>query len=100
MKFLILLKVLLFVEVVISERTDIRIGLVIALAVDIFECMRAQFTLFCFEVRKVDLEVYLTMPGEIAMMPNFVQSIALYISRALEVASKSSISSLLAILVL
>jgi len=32
---------LLLVEAVIPERTGVRIGLVIALAIDIFDCMRA-----------------------------------------------------------
>ena len=51
-------------------------------------------------MRGVDFKVCLATPGEMLMMFNLMQSIALYILRTLEVASKSSIAPLLVVLAL
>jgi len=61
---------------------------------------RAQFALLGFEMRWVNLKVCLAAPSKIAMMLNFMQSIALYTPRILEVASESGIIPLSAILAL
>ena len=62
----------LLVEVMILERTDVRISLVITLVVDTFECMRAQFTLFGFKMQRIDLEICLITLGKMVMMFDFV----------------------------
>ena len=41
------------------EQTDIGVCLVVALAIDVFERMKARFALFGFEIRRVDLEISL-----------------------------------------
>jgi len=53
--------------------------LVVTFAVDTFKRMWAQFALFSFEIERVNLEVGLAIPGEVAMMFNLVWPIALKI---------------------
>ena len=62
--------------------------------------MRAQFALFGFKMQRIDLEICLITLGKIVIMFNFVQSIALYTSRALEVTSKGGVFPLPTIFVL
>jgi len=50
---------------------------VVILTVDTFERMWAWFTLFNFEAGRVNLEVGLVTPGEVAMMFNLVWPIVL-----------------------
>jgi len=74
--------------------------LVITLAVDTFKCIRAQFTLFGFEARRVRLRVCLAIPGEMTIVFNLVQSITLDAPRALEVTSEGGMFPLPVVLVL
>ena len=92
----------LFVEMMIPEWTYIRVCLVVALVVDTLEQVRAQFVLFGFKAgeRGVNLKVCLATPGKMAVMFNFMWSIALYAPRLLKTASKSSMVPLSAIIVL
>jgi len=50
---------------------------VVTLAVDTFERMWAQFTQFSFKVGRVNLEVSLATPGEVAMMFDLMRSVTL-----------------------
>jgi len=68
---------LLFVEMMASEWTGVGICLVVTLAVNIFERMRAWFVLFSFKVERVNLEISLATPGEVVVMFNFVRTVAL-----------------------
>jgi len=89
-----------FIEVVIPERTNIGICLVIILAVNALEHMGVWFALLGFKTREVDFKVCLATPCKISMMFNFIWFIALYVPRTLEVASKSGIIPLPAVLAL
>jgi len=73
---------------------------VIALAVDTFKCIRAQFTLLGFEARRVHLKVCLVTLGEMTIVFNLVQSITLDVPRALEVTSEGGMFPLPVVLVL
>ena len=77
LEFLILFYMLLFVEVMASEQTDVRICLVVTLAVDTFERVEAWFTLFGFKMGKIGLEVCLATPGEMVMVFNLMRAIVL-----------------------
>jgi len=56
------------IKAVPPEWTRVQIGLMFTFAVQTSERMRAQFALFSFKLQRVDLKVYLTTPGEVAMM--------------------------------
>jgi len=100
MEFLILLHMSLFFEMMMPEWTCIGVCLVVALAVDTLEQVRAQFTLFGFKVREVNLKVCLATLGKMVVIFNFMWFIALYAPRPLKTTSKSSMAPLPAILVL
>lgn len=72
----------------------------IALTVDTFESIMAQFTLFGFELRRVDFEVWLTTPSEMAMVFDLVWTTTLDTLRSLETAYKCHIIPFPAILAL
>ena len=76
----------LFIESVVPEWINIRVSLMIALTVDVFESIRAWFTLFGFKSRRVDFEVKLTILSKIVIVFNLIWTIALDISRFLETA--------------
>ena len=59
LEFLVFLYIPLFVKTMAPEQTDIGVCLVVALASDVFERMKARFALFGFEIRRVDLEISL-----------------------------------------
>jgi len=89
-----------FVEVVIPERTNIGVCLVIILAVDTLKCMGVWFALLGFKTREVDFKVCLATPCKMSMMFNFMWFIALYVPKTLEAANKSGIIPLSAVLAL
>ena len=74
--------------------------IVITLAVDTLEHMGAWFVFLVFKMRGVYFKVCLAIPCKMSMMFNFMWFIALYIPRTLEVASKSGMIPLLAVLAL
>jgi len=58
----------LFVEAVFLEVTVIGVGLMIALAVETLECMRARFTLLGLKPWQINLIVSLATSGELPVM--------------------------------
>ena len=60
---------LLFVETMSPEQICIGVSLMIIFAVQAFESMRAQFTLFGFKTREVGLEVSFSMLGKMPVIP-------------------------------
>jgi len=77
LEFLILFHVPLFVEVMVPEQTDVRICLVVTLAVDTFERVGAWFALFGFETERVGLEVCLATPDKMVVVFNLMRAIVL-----------------------
>ena len=98
--FLVFLSMLFFVEAVTPERTSIRVSLVIALAINVLEGVRAWFVLFGFKTRGIGLEISLVVPGEVSVVFGFVWAIALQEFHILNVASKDSMTPLPAVFVL
>jgi len=74
--------------------------LVITLAVDTLEHMGTWFVFLVFKMRGVYFKVCLVIPCKMSMMFNFMWFIVLYIPRTLEVASKSGMILLPAVLAL
>jgi len=73
---------------------------VIALVVDIFKYIRAQFVLFGFKTKRIHLKVCLVTPGKMIMVFNLMQSITLDTPKALEMTRKGGMFLLLAVLAL
>ena len=77
LEFLILFHVPLFVEVMVPEQIDVGICLVVTLVVDTFERVGTQFALFGFEIERVDLEVFLAIPGKMVVVFDLMRAIVL-----------------------
>ena len=77
LEFLIFFHIPLFVEAMAPEWTDVGICLVVTLAVDTFEKVEAWFALFGFEIERIDLEVCLATPDEMAAVFDLLRAIAL-----------------------
>ena len=65
-----------FVEAIAPKQTSIRVCLVVALAVDVFEGIETRFILFGFKMREISLEVSFVAPGKVTMMFHFMKAIA------------------------
>jgi len=60
----------------VPEQTSVRVCLVIALVVDVFEGVGARFALFGLKARRVSLEVSFAVPGKVMIMFCFMGAIA------------------------
>jgi len=76
MKFLLFLAMPNFVETVSPVRTSVTVCLVIPLAVDALEEMRARLTFLCSEPWRIYINVLFVAPCLLPMMLRFVRSIA------------------------
>jgi len=90
----------LFVELMMPEWTGVEVSLMIALAVDIFEGVRARLTLFGLETQRIDLEVGLAVLDEVVVVFDFVRAITFQASRTLKLTCKGGVTSLPTILAL
>ena len=97
---LIFLGVLLLVEVVASEWAWVGVSLIIAFAVNVFECIQAWFTLLCFQTGRIHLEVSLAIPSKVVVVFGFLWTIAFDTSWSLEMTSKCHVPPLLVVLAL
>jgi len=66
---------LFFVEVIALEQINVRVCLVVILAVDVFERVGTRFALFSFKVREVSLEVSFAVSDEVTIMFHFMGAI-------------------------
>jgi len=84
----------------VLEWTDIEVSLMIALAVDIFEGMRARLALFGLEMWRIDFEVSLAALGKVTVVFDFVRAITFQASHILKLTCEGGVIPLPAILVL
>ena len=83
-----ILRILLFVEVVFSERVYITIYLIFFFAINVLERVRAQFAFLSLESREFIFEICLTIPYHISIVFDFIRSITLNILRSMSTAHK------------
>ena len=80
---------LITIELVPPEQTDIRVCLIVFLAIWVLKGVRAQFILLCFQLREICFFVCFTIPYELIVMFWFVRPTASYIFGPLYLAWKS-----------
>ena len=82
-KLLIFLSMPISIEVMSSEWAGVWVSLVFSLAINVFEWMRAQFTLLSFQPWQICLEIGFVVLYEMLIILSFIRAIALYTSQIL-----------------
>jgi len=88
------------IEAVSPERALIRVSLMIPLAIQAFEHVRAWLFLFCFKYKRISFWIYFAISSKVTMVLRFVRTIAFNTPRTLYSTRESGVTPLSTILIL